>query len=164
MNEVGVGLWLGFLNIALLLCQKSNDKKHVDVLTLATGWLCLKVWVTMIFMKNNNMAMFTQNGELLLKNWKFVQYGETYISLNIKNLVKKMTHRVQLRGSLMSYGGLTVVSIDFFLLKKGLFRDNQLKSGFLFQLSQIFDDTTVVKAQTNNWAISHIKQSFSGNW
>ena len=77
-----------------------------------------------------------------------------------------MTHKVQLRGSLMSYGGLTVVSVDFFLLKKGLFWDNQSKSGFLSQLSQIFYDMTMVEAQTHNLAIAILKGQFpiNRNW
>ena len=75
-----------------------------------------------------------------------------------------MTHSVQLRGSLMSYSGLTEGSVDFFLLKKGLFWDNQSKSGFLSHLFQIFNNTTVVKAQTNIWAIGHIKRFFFGKW
>ena len=34
---------------------------------------------------------------------------------------KKKTHKVQLQGSIMSYSGSTVVSVDFFLPKKGTF-------------------------------------------
>ena len=68
-----------------------------------------------------------------------------------------MTHIVQLPGCLLSFSCLTLVSVDFFLLKKGLFWDNQSKSGFLSQLSKIFNEMTVGKAQSRNWAIVILK-------
>ena len=74
-----------------------------------------------------------------VKKWFLSQLSN--ILMPTCNLGYKRTHRVQLRGSLMSYGGLTVVSMDFFLIKKGLFWDNQLRIGFLSQLSQILMQT-----------------------
>ena len=68
-----------------------------------------------------------------------------------------MTYKVQLWGSLMSYGGLTVISVDFF----------QLKSGFLSQSSQFFfNEMTIVEAQTRNLAIEILKGQFPviSNW
>ena len=68
-----------------------------------------------------------------------------------------MTHKAHLQGSLLSYGGLTVVSMEFFLLKRVFFWDNQSKSGFLSKLSQIFNEMTIVEARTHNLAIAILK-------
>ena len=77
-----------------------------------------------------------------------------------------MNHKVQLQGSLMSYSVLTVVSVYLFLLKKGLFWDNQSKSELLSQLSQFFNEMTIEEAQTRNLAIAILKGQFPivSNW